>query len=880
MTVLLEYARTDYENSIERTAIVKAICDYFFTHSSCKVVFNLWGKSGVGKSYICKTLYNSNLIIPREYKVLVDFNQIVNNSLPGIIQAIINKLGYGRFYKTLRQLDIYFRSIDASKTDCLAKCIDLFVQELNEYADNQHNIILIFDTFEALCSNSVRKGFKQILEQSNSHVGFIVSGTKIADFPTSTAYHVSGFDETEIKDYLISQNPKMKAVFKKHDTLLGSQIRRYTDDGNPILCSLVSGLLMHCKDLRQQIDYLVSIGEPTYEHLISWIKYLDKNIQMALRITAFFNDRMTVRLFSAISGIDESDSRKCLQEMTHFTFVKSFSEEFDPEPQIVLHDVAAKLIREYCSFSKDELYQFTQKAILIYDRMIEEDKKISDAFRLGQSFRVEKIMCTVRNGAYEEALISFDNEILDGIDVFDYSFVSQLTGEVERFLEEIPSVLEEDIEKKNKWRYLLQVANAEVELSKYHPERVIDIYNKLKKDPLYKVELYGALADNFFARALINPCTLDCDIKPANAIKVLSCSISEIANSGFDRRLVKSFYWLGNAYVRIGQNDYAQTAYDYALSKSQTAIQRVTILLDVSKMIRLQQDLEKALIPLQQCDHLIEGINKNKGKYFYYTGNIFRDFGDIAKAIHFYDKALDELSGGDDNFTFCELNLDYAWLQYVRDDTEEIDVEKVWRYLNIGWEYAEKYHFGSEYSEYHHIIYEILNYLGKYDDAYFHLDQAIDFAYQYSNIYMILDCLNHRVQRYYREGLFDQVPDVIQEMEKIEKRGCKIRVFRGRAKLVQADIYYDSCNYESALKEYFEGFVIVALYGNSHTNVELFDDLYNGKGNLNLSRKEKIKKCLCSLSEEKANIYRKKYRNAWSRKKLNQSYKYFLECLH
>ena len=64
----------------------------------------------------------------------------------------------------------------------------------------------------------------------------------------------------------------------------------------------------------------------------------------------------------------------------------------------------------------------------------------------------------------------------------------------------------------------------------------------------------------------------------------------------------------------------------------------------VTTMIRLQQDLHEALVPLQKCDVLIENIKKNKGKYFYYKGNIYRDLDDIAGATYYYSKAFDELS--------------------------------------------------------------------------------------------------------------------------------------------------------------------------------------------------------------------------------------------
>lgn len=876
--MILEYARTDHINGIERKHIVKTIYDGFNQLGYRKVVFNLFGNSGVGKSFICRSIYDSDLIVARNYKVLIDLSQIVNNNIPGILQAVISKLDDGQFEETQAQLDFYYKSIDASKSDCLTKCVDVFIQELNHYANDCQGVLLIFDTFEVLTSDSVKYAFEKILNLTNENVGFLIAGIVKTSIWTSSTYCVNGFDESEIQDYMISRNSKMRRVFKKHGILLASQIRRYTDNGNPILCGLVSDWLLHCKDLNQQIDYLLASEKTSYKHLINWISDLNNKLKFTLRLTAFFNDRMTSDFLIALSDMDEIETKDCLLKMMEFSFVKSFSGETDREPQIVLHDVVASLIRTYLPFSKEELNIFAEKAISVYDKMIQKDRMISEAFRLEQSLRVEKVMCMIRNGRYEDALVIFDNEILDAIDVFNYSFVNQLIGEIVGYLQHIPEPLCIAIgEDQAKWKYMIIIAEAEVELSKYRSEKVFALYKKLKDNQLYKMDLYRALADNVFAKALINPCTPDSEETPADAIRLLNCSIKKLIKTRLDRRLVKSYYWLGNAYVRCGQNDKAQVAYERALSKSQTDVQTVMILLDMSKMVRLQQDLHEALLPLQKCDVLIDNIKKNKGKYFYYKGNIYRDLDDIAGATYYYSKAFEELSSGDDNFTLCELNLDYAWLQYIRDDIEEVDINEVKKYLDIGWDYAERYHFGSEYSEYYHILYEVQNYLGDYTNAFKNLDQAIDYAYRYSNIYMILDCLNHRVQRYYQEGLFDLIPDVIHEMENIEKSGCKIRVFRGRAKLVQADVYFDREAYELALQEYFDGFVIVALYGNSRTNVELFGDLFSKKGSLNLSRKEKIMECLRRVSEP--DKYRRKFRNSWNKKNINYDYKYFLDCL-
>ena len=94
---------------------------------------------------------------------------------------------------------------------------------------------------------------------------------------------------------------------------------------------------------------------------------------------------------------------------------------------------------------------------------------------------------------------------------------------------------------------------------------------------------------------------------------------------------------------------------------------------------------------------------------------------------------------------------------------------------------------------------------------------------------MILDCSNHAVQRAYALGEFEKIPEILEEMYSWELRGSSIRAFRGRALLVYADHFFDQKKYEQAVSLWKEGFTIVARYGNSRTNVELFDDLFNNR---------------------------------------------------
>ncbi len=108
-------------------------------------------------------------------------------------------------------------------------------------------------------------------------------------------------------------------------------------------------------------------------------------------------------------------------------------------------------------------------------------------------------------------------------------------------------------------------------------------------------------------------------------------------------------------------------------------------------------------------------------------------------------------------------------------------------------------------------------------------------------------------------------------MEEYEKKGCGIKVFRGRAMLIEGDISFDERDFYQALAFWIEGFSIVALYGNSRSNVLLFEDLYR-------MRKGKIEKCIneCRRRKFDFNVLKEKF---WSDESIQKQFTYFIKEL-
>ena len=860
--VTMEYAEKNSSYEIQRAGLLAHIQSLFVGDG--KKVVNLYGTSGIGKTHLCRTLYQFFSTKPYG-TILIDFDQSEYNNIPRIIDYIVANLGINNFIETCNLIKEYYDSVDAGKSAILEKCLESLINEIN-LLSTQKKLVFIFDTFEALPLVIQDTELKKIVQSFKSNIFTIISGINKVPYDSITdEIELHGFTVEEIQKYFSQRNKGFKKLFSKQGNLTAGEIQEGTDGGHPIICGLLSDYLIHnaniknkesiARILRQALD---ENKDEFYGHLVSWIENLPDERKEAIRLTAFFNDRMTPELLNRLSGMDISKSKKTIEEISEFSFIKSYT----GENKITMHQIAARIIRSKFIYSNDELIEFANKAVEEYDRLIEKDLTHSQAVRSQTSLRVERVMCLVRNSTFDMALRALDAEVLNCLESYDYSLVTQLMSAVEHWCYEEHNTLIV------RWEYVIRLYKGEVLLNKYLADEAIMIADTLRTEDLYTDEQLSAMTDSLYGRTLVNPCTVERDASLNEAIDVLTRSFMKLEEMGFSFRSVKTALWLGIAYTRNGQNEYANTKFCYARSNCVNKIQEVSIILEMSKMVRLEQNVPESDRYIKECYRILsEDLQqKNKGKLYYYQGNVCRDLGQFSNAIEYYEKAFEELKRHDDEFTLCELNLDYAWLEYLWN--EPYDRNKVKKYLDEGWKIAKKYKFGTEYSEYYHMRYELEHYESDYINAYDDLKTALDFAYKYNNVYMIMDCLNHKAQMYFEQGQYDLIPEVIIEMERIQNKGCKIRVFTGRAMLVQADVYYLKRNYRCALATYLEAFLIVALYGNSYSNVELFGDLFK-------ERKQKLQDCYSRIAD--ASKLLDQYKTQWLINKVSSEFVYFLD---
>ena len=155
----------------------------------------------------------------------------------------------------------------------------------------------------------------------------------------------------------------------------------------------------------------------------------------------------------------------------------------------------------------------------------------------------------------------------------------------------------------------------------------------------------------------------------------------------------------------------------------------------------------------------------------------------------------------------------------------EDDIPAARRHLEAARRLGETYGFQRELSEYWHMNYHFLIDEGKHLEAYNSLEKAFTLSMQYGNVYMQLDCLMHMVQRVVKDGEIEKTFDLIRKLEAIEQQGAGIVVFRGRSLIYQGDGLLSIGQRVKGFHAWREGFLLVARFGNSRTNVELLSDL-------------------------------------------------------
>ena len=98
------------ENVVERESVLKKVHSSLNSTRGRRCILSLYGESGMGKSYVCRSIFYNRIVDSKNRTALLDFNQIENNNIPGILENIIIGLdpNFGYFLETRDQLTKYF----------------------------------------------------------------------------------------------------------------------------------------------------------------------------------------------------------------------------------------------------------------------------------------------------------------------------------------------------------------------------------------------------------------------------------------------------------------------------------------------------------------------------------------------------------------------------------------------------------------------------------------------------------------------------------------------------------------------------------------------------------------------------------------------------
>ncbi|WP_188674809.1 tetratricopeptide repeat protein [Subtercola lobariae] len=300
----------------------------------------------------------------------------------------------------------------------------------------------------------------------------------------------------------------------------------------------------------------------------------------------------------------------------------------------------------------------------------------------------------------------------------------------------------------------------------------------------------------------------------------------ELSRPGTDDDLLASIHFtLGRALRATGQSEQALTSYDdAALTATRLGdnVLAVEAMQETVQTLRYIQDLpnaESALNDVYRYKGEFE-VQSTTGVLEYYTANLRRDQNNFGRARELYESAKSKLEVvGDDNGVCCLL-ADWAWLEFLDDD-----FDLAHSLQDESFALASRHRFGAEIAEYWHTKFHLAREIGEMKQAYEYLENGLREARRSSNIYMVLDCSMHTAERMREEGNIDGIRDIIAEMEAFERRGCGIRVFRGRTLMILGDALFAQDRRSNAFDSYREGLAVVARFGNSRSNAELFADI-------------------------------------------------------
>jgi tetratricopeptide (TPR) repeat protein len=829
------------------TTIIKNYLDSV-TQTTKPIYLSIVGTGGMGKTQLLKwvrSYASANRFVSTE---LIDLSVTRNRSKINLITMIAEAFSGGnrdfsKFFDASKEYEI---ARDIEKSYRFDNLLKIFVECVNTFA-NKHSIIILFDTFESTQGRGTDFPLQDLLTLFEGKIGIVIAGRNEIDLPINIQYQLElmpfTFDEIESLAKAIYAN-RQNEFDLDHNTL--SLLHSYSQ-GRPILIVLAVEWILenfHPEELFQS-------SEPFEQQLVQFLPKLDDEQESkTILIMATADRRFNAVIAKLLLG--ENNTEDLLTNLLRFSFVKDRLD--NGQRAFSLHDEMKRLVHLYVDF--DETYKNELRKQLIegfYYPSLEAQKN-----QFEQQTLITELIHYLIFVDLNQALKLVNTNLQNAIKEYELDFAYLLLREVALTFAEITDKTPAYVSQLD--RDLIEINKAELLLKQYKPKEAKDILDDLYTrqmlfDPEMRCRVLSAIGG-----AMINPSTtVEADL--FEAIPYWLAALKESEANGLESYTGEILFQLASTHVLIGQHNDALVAFERALAiaeKIQDKQLEAKVLNELGKLYRLRMEPQLAQSPIEKSMSIRKQIDDEKsfGISYYYLANLYRDLNDFQNAIKYYELAKIKLTEIGDQNALCELYCDLGWFYVLNENWVLAE-----HFNNISQEIANKYLLGREISENLHIMYHLEIEKGSPELAYEYVHKAYDVAKRYLNVYMILDCLMHIAQEAYRNKNYDRVPEIIEEMEDLVKRGCGIIVFNGRTINVHGDCLYDQGDFAGALEKWTQGFTIIAVHGNSRTNVELFEDHFS-------ARQEKLKNVLLKAGKEKIIVFK----NAWQENVIKQGH--------
>ncbi len=798
------------------------------------------GKSGIGKTRLLEWARNYATLNNIFVTPVLDLGTTENRSKLSLLIKIADSLSdnsgtFNAFFNAVKEYEI---AKDIEKNYRFEILQDVFIKSLGEFSKNSTTLILL-DTFETTQNQGGNFPLSEIIPKFTGNIGIILAGRNTIEIALENKFELllKPFNIEEVRELARGIYSARGCDFDLDDGIIYRIHSRAL--GHPILVTLAIEWMLE----NFIPDELLATNQLFEQSLVQFLpKLRDRQESNAILTMATADRRFDEDVARILMKSDEVN--ELFSNLLRFSFIKHRVD--NGKNVFSLHDEMRRLINRYVDFSgqfKDELRKSLVKEFY-YPRISLSKTKLERQTLVTELIHYLSFFNT------QQAITLFNTELQKSISEYEFDYADLLLREISSTFSEIEDTHPYYITREYKdW---IEIGKAELYNKKYKPQDAKTILDGLylrvaSFTPEMKYRLYSNIG-----AAMINPSTtLEANL--FDAIYYWQLALEESKSDALRHFRGEVLYHLAGTHVLVGQHDDALRIFDDALDfarKNQDKVLEAKILNELGKLYRIRMEPNLAKDPIEESMAIRKAIGdeKNLGINYYYLGNLYRDLDNFDDAINFYQMANASLLEIGDQNALCELYCDMSWF-YVLSEKWDLAAH----YNLLSQQIADKYLFGREISENMHIMYHLEMEKENFDLAFDYVKKAYEVAKKYLNVYMILDCLMHLAQRAYRDEEFYMVPQILSEMESLEKIGCGIKVFTGRTINVQGDCLYAQNLYEDAFESWKSGFSIIALHGNSRTNIEIFDDHFN-------SREQKLKDVMIFCGRKKIEEFRDYWR--------------------